>query len=144
MNCYVPKSEKDVWDLIYKNKLYEELFLYRAEYGCKSCEHATNYNPTQGNVVCDDCFNNPNNILSSDLSISRIEAAKLLEPIRKIKTRNQILSLIIGKGGCPLCTRKDWTGLMAAYFFDGNGNIKFGEVDAMFCPLCGQKVIESD
>lgn len=138
MNCYVPKNETDVWDLIYKNRLYEELFLYRAEAGCTICENASDCKPTEGNEACEDCLNNPHNIISN-FSAIRTPALQLSEPIRKIRKRNHLLSLIIGKGGCPLCSRKDWTGLMAAYFFDGNGNTKFGEVNAMFCPICGKE-----
>lgn len=144
MNNYVPKNEQNTWELISKNPLYEELFLYRAEAGCKSCENATNCNPTSGNVTCDDCFNNRENILSPDLSISRISAEKLTRPLRKIKNRGKLLSFIIGKGDCPLCSRKDWTGIMAAYFFDGAGNISFGEVESIFCPLCGKSIEDNE
>ena len=140
MICYIPKDYKYMEELIKKDKLYEELFLYRADYGCSICEKAIKNNPNMQDEICCDCLNNPDKLMSYVLD--KKETERLLKNAasnKRIKSRNKILSIILEKmDDCPICNNKKWTGILAAYFADGEGNIKLAELEALYCPFCGR------
>lgn len=138
---YIPSSAKDREDDLLRNPLYTEIYIRRADVGCSECDNAVNGHAGDY-TECKTCFNNSETMVYHP-DMSTLPISKLKNPNYKRIRINKLAKIILNREKCPLCTKVEWTSkLLAAYLTNDIGELSIGELQALYCPICGRDLTE--